>query len=44
MRVVAKEEGMAGLYGGMAAHLFRVVPNAAIVFLVYETTMSFFRK
>merc|ERR1711862_874289 len=43
MKVVAKEEGLAGLYGGMAAHLFRVVPNAAIVFFVYEATMSFFR-
>lgn len=42
MKVVAKEEGLVGLYGGMGAHLTRVVPNAAIVFLVYESIMSFF--
>jgi len=42
--VVAREEGLAGLYGGMAAHLFRVVPNAAIVFFVYESVMTFFER
>ena len=31
-RMVAKEEGMAGLYGGMTPHLLRVVPSAAIMF------------
>ncbi len=30
------EEGAAGLYGGMAAHMVRVVPNACIMFLTYE--------
>lgn len=29
---VAKEEGLAGLYGGMTPHLLRVVPSAAIMF------------
>jgi solute carrier family 25, member 33/36 len=29
---VWKEEGMAGLYGGMTPHLLRVVPSAAIMF------------
>ena len=33
---VAREEGFRGLYGGMGAHLLRVVPNAAILFLVVE--------
>lgn len=36
LRLIAKEEGMAGLYGGMTAHLLRVVPNAAIMFWTYE--------
>jgi solute carrier family 25 protein 33/36 len=31
-KVVAKEEGMAGLYGGLTPHLLRVVPSAAIMF------------
>jgi len=37
---VAAEEGMAGLYGGMPAHLIRVVPNAAVLFLVVETMLG----
>ncbi len=36
LRVIVKEEGFIGLYGGLEAHLFRVVPNAAIMFLVVE--------
>jgi len=31
-KTVAKEEGIAGLYGGMTPHLLRVVPSAAIMF------------
>lgn len=31
-----KKEGIAGFYGGMTAHLMRVVPNAAIMFFCYE--------
>lgn len=31
-RLVAKEEGLAGLYGGMTPHLLRTVPSAAIMF------------
>lgn len=30
--MVWKEEGMAGMYGGMTPHLLRVVPSAAIMF------------
>jgi len=36
LRLIAKEEGVRGLYGGMSAHLLRVVPNAAIMFWAYE--------
>lgn len=35
-----REEGHRGLYGGMTPHLFRVVPNTAIVFLTYEAIVG----
>ncbi|RVX71801.1 hypothetical protein B0A52_04200 [Exophiala mesophila] len=35
-KLVAKEEGLAGLYGGMTPHLLRAVPSAAIMFGTYE--------
>lgn len=34
-KMVAREEGLAGLYGGMTPHLLRVVPSAAIMFGMY---------
>ena len=38
---VWREEGLRrGLYGGMSAHLIRVVPNTAIVFLTYEAVVN----
>lgn len=37
---IYKEEGRRGLYGGMPAHLMRVVPNAAILFLVVEVVAN----
>lgn len=42
LRLVAKEEGIAALYGGMTAHLMRVVPNAAIMFFCYEAILHRF--
>ncbi|CAO3671557.1 unnamed protein product [Rhizopus stolonifer] len=42
LRLVIKEEGMAALYGGMTAHLLRVVPNAAIMFFCYEAIVQKF--
>jgi len=44
LRLVGKEEGAAGLYGGLAPHLVRVVPNAAIMFFVYESIVGFFAR
>jgi len=44
MRLIAKEEGLRGLYGGMGAHLLRVVPNAGILFLIYEVTVAYFSR
>jgi len=36
LKSVAVEEGWKGLYGGVLAHLLRVVPNNAVLFLSYE--------
>jgi solute carrier family 25 protein 33/36 len=41
-KLIYKEEGMASLYGGMATHLIRVVPNASIMFLIYEVVVYSF--
>jgi solute carrier family 25, member 33/36 len=41
-RLVAKEEGLAGLYGGMTPHLLRAVPSAAIMFSTYEIVLRLF--
>ncbi|OLL22084.1 putative mitochondrial carrier [Neolecta irregularis DAH-3] len=38
-KLVWKEEGMVALYGGLTAHLMRVVPNAAIMFGAYELVL-----
>lgn len=35
-RLIVKEEGVVALYGGMTAHMMRVVPNSAIMFFCYE--------
>ncbi|KAI9595641.1 mitochondrial carrier domain-containing protein [Syncephalis fuscata] len=35
-----REEGFTALYGGLPAHLLRVVPNAAIMFLCYEAILA----
>ncbi|KAI9851050.1 MAG: hypothetical protein M1838_004576 [Thelocarpon superellum] len=35
-RLIWRDEGMAGLYGGLTPHLLRVVPSAAIMFGTYE--------
>lgn len=35
-RLIVKEEGAGALYGGMTAHMMRVVPNSAIMFFCYE--------
>lgn len=41
MKLVWKEEGAAALYGGLSAHLLRVVPNAAVMFSIYELALRF---
>ncbi|KAF9976620.1 hypothetical protein BGZ73_008158 [Actinomortierella ambigua] len=41
-QLVLKEEGVAALYGGLTAHMMRVVPNAAIMFFCYEAILHHF--
>ncbi|KAG2037264.1 mitochondrial carrier protein RIM2 [Suillus americanus] len=36
LRTVIAEEGARSLYGGLSAHLMRVVPNAAVMYSIYE--------
>ncbi|KAG6329946.1 hypothetical protein ID866_9145 [Astraeus odoratus] len=36
LRTVIAEEGARALYGGLSAHLMRVVPNAAVMYSIYE--------
>ena len=40
-KLVWKQEGVAGLYGGLVPHMMRVVPSAAIMFGVYEGVLKF---
>lgn len=44
IRLIAAEEGMRGLYGGMGMHLMRSVPNAAIMYTVFELTGKFLNE
>ncbi|KAJ1912613.1 hypothetical protein H4219_005534 [Mycoemilia scoparia] len=41
-KVIWKEEGLFAFYGGLAPHLMRTVPNAAIMFLSYELVLHYF--
>eukprot|EP01133_Synstelium_polycarpum_P011195 gene11195-13051_t len=44
MYLIGKEEGLRGLFGGMGAHVARVVPNSAIMFLTYEFVLDVANK
>lgn len=43
-KTVFQEEGIRAFYGGLPAHLLRVVPNAIVMYTVYETALSISRK
>jgi len=43
-RLVCTEEGLPALYGGLSAHLLRVVPNAICMYYVYETILTWANK
>ncbi|KAG0272035.1 hypothetical protein BGZ95_000092 [Linnemannia exigua] len=40
--LILREEGVGALYGGLTAHMMRVVPNAAIMFFCYEAILHRF--
>eukprot|EP01102_Stenamoeba_stenopodia_P018136 TRINITY_DN6614_c0_g1_i1.p1 TRINITY_DN6614_c0_g1~~TRINITY_DN6614_c0_g1_i1.p1 ORF type:complete len:309 (+),score=49.82 TRINITY_DN6614_c0_g1_i1:330-1256(+) len=40
---IGREEGLKGMYGGLASHLLRVVPNAAILFVSMETFLNVYK-
>ena len=44
LKVIAKEEGVKGLYGGLFLHLIRSVPNAAIMFVSFELVSNYLQK
>ena len=37
--VVLAEEGIRAFYGGLSAHLMRVIPNAAVMYSIYEAAL-----
>ncbi|OBZ73714.1 hypothetical protein A0H81_06436 [Grifola frondosa] len=39
LRLVIAEEGARSLYGGLSAHLMRVIPNAAVMYSIYEAIL-----
>ncbi|KAH9945755.1 mitochondrial carrier [Amylocystis lapponica] len=39
LRLVIAEEGARSLYGGLSAHLMRVIPNAAVMYSIYEAVI-----
>ncbi|XP_063932611.1 solute carrier family 25 member 36-like [Zophobas morio] len=41
---ILKYEGVTGLYRGYAAHLARVLPNSAVVFITYEAIVHCFNS
>jgi solute carrier family 25 protein 33/36 len=42
LNLVIKEEGIRGIYKGMATHLIRQIPNTAIVMTTYEIIVKYF--
>jgi len=41
VRTLVREEGIKGLYRGLAPHLLHVTPNVCIIFAVYEAVMKY---
>ncbi|TFK24544.1 mitochondrial carrier protein RIM2 [Coprinopsis marcescibilis] len=39
LRLVIAEEGARSLYGGLSAHMMRVIPNAAVMYAIYEAAL-----
>ena len=39
---IQRKEGLFGFYRGLQVELLKKVPNVAVVFIVYESLMSYF--
>jgi len=39
-KLILKQEGLAGLYGGLIPHMMRVVPSAVVMFGTYEAVLK----
>lgn len=39
-KLIFREEGMITFYNGLSAHLLRVIPNAVVMFTIYETVIK----
>ncbi|KAH9832516.1 mitochondrial carrier [Rhodofomes roseus] len=39
LRLIIAEEGTRSLYSGLSAHLMRVIPNAAVMYSIYEAVL-----
>lgn len=44
LNLIIKEEGVRGMYKGMATHLIRQIPNTAIVMTTYEVIVNYFKS
>ncbi len=44
LNLIIKEEGVRGMYKGMATHLIRQIPNTAIVMTTYEIIVKYFHS
>jgi len=42
--LIVREEGVGALYGGLTAHMMRVVPSAAVMFFCYEAILHRFHR
>ena len=40
LRLVLAEEGARTLYSGLSAHMMRVVPNAVVMYSIYESVIA----
>jgi solute carrier family 25 protein 33/36 len=40
VKLVIAEEGARTLYSGLSAHMMRVVPNAIVMFSIYESVIA----
>ena len=40
LKLILAEEGARTLYSGLSAHMMRVVPNAVVIYTIYESVIA----